>query len=133
MKTLSMTLLDFTLAIYRFPAQVDLPKAALESPFVSIMRTQDELSIVLPESVELACNTIDAGWACFKVNGPLALDQVGVMAKITAALAQAGVALFALSTYDTDYILVKQAQVPKTLEAFTAAGMKMTNAGNNRA
>lgn len=128
MTPLSLTLLEHSLAIHRLPAQAALPKAALDSPFFAIMRTDEELSFVLPESVELKSGQVDAGWVCFKVNGPLALNQVGIMAQIAAALAQAGVALFALSTFETDYILVKREQAGAAQEAFTSAGMKVRKA-----
>ncbi len=128
MPSLSLTLLEHSMAIHRLPVRAALPKAALDSPFFAIMRTDDELSLVLPESVELKNSQVDAGWACFKVNGPLALNQVGIMAQIAATLAQAGVALFALSTFETDYILVKRKQAGAAQEAFTSAGMKVRKA-----
>ena len=128
MPSLSLTLMEHTLAIHRLPAKAALPKAALHSPFFAVMRTEEELSVVLPESIELESEQVDAGWACFKVNGPLALNQVGVMAQIAAALAKAEVALFALSTFETDYILVKREQVRAAQEALTSAGMKVKKA-----
>jgi len=128
MPPLSLTLMEHTLAIHRLPAKATLPKAALNSPFFAAMRTEDELSLVLPESVELKSDKSEAGWACFKVNGPLELDQVGVMAHIAGALTKAGVALFALSTFDTDYILVKREQAGAAQEALTSAGMKVRKA-----
>lgn len=128
MPPLSLTLLEHTLTIYRLPAQAALPKAALNSAFFAAMRTGDELSVVLPDSIELESEKSDTGWACFKVNGSLPLEQVGVMAQIAAALAKAGVALFALSTFETDYILVKREQARAAQEALTSAGMKVRKA-----
>ncbi|GAB4505780.1 MAG: hypothetical protein Fur0043_27780 [Anaerolineales bacterium] len=125
---LTLTLLEHTLAIHHLPAQAALPKAALNSPFFAAMRTADELSLVLPESVGIESEKAERDWACFKVNGPLDLSQVGVMAQISTALAQAGVALFALSTFETDYILVKREQVRAAQEALTSAGMKVRKA-----
>lgn len=123
MTPLTLTLMEHTLKIHRLPADAKLPAAALNSPFFAVMRTEQELSLVLPEGIELTSDQGEAGWACFKVEGPLALDQVGVMAGIAGALAKGGVALFALSTFDTDYILVKREQVGKAKTALTSAGM----------
>ena len=86
------------------------------------MRTSDELSLVLPESVEVESDKSDPGWACFKVEGPLEFGLVGILAGISSVLAEAKIAIFALSTFDTDYILVKRDQVEAAKEALGSAG-----------
>ena len=86
------------------------------------MRTEDELSLVLPDSVEIESDRSDPGWACFKVEGPLEFGLVGILAGIASALAEAQIPIFALSTFDTDYILVKREQVEAAKEALTSVG-----------
>jgi len=120
--TLSLTILDETFTLHRLEPDAEIPSVVSNSPFFSVMRTQDELSLILPESVYIESEKSEPGWACFKVEGPLEFSLVGVLAGISSALAQAGVSIFALSTYDTDYILVKQEQVEAAKEALMVAG-----------
>ena len=119
---LSLTLLEGTFTIHRLEPDVELPKPALRSPFFAITRTNAELSLVLPDSVKIESDRSDPGWACFKVEGPLEFELVGVLAGISTALAAAGGPIFALSTFDTDYILVKQVQIQVARDAFSTAG-----------
>jgi hypothetical protein len=82
--------------------------------FLSITRTNDELSVVCPESIvpkALFSNDnikIEDGWVYLKVCGPLDFSLTGILAGLAKALASEGISIFAISTYDTDYILVKQ-------------------------
>jgi len=120
--TLFLTLLDQTFTIHRLSPDAEIPLSALRSPFFAITRTQDELSLVLPGSVEIESEKSETGWACFKLEGPLEFDLIGVMAGITGTLAEAEVSVFVLSTFDTDYILVKREQAQAAHEALVAAG-----------
>jgi hypothetical protein len=122
MQSISLTLQNETFNIHRLPPDGKIPAAALDSPFFAVTRTEDELSIVVPETVAIKHTQSDSGWACFKVNGPLDFSLVGVLAGIANALANAKVSIFALSTFDTDYILVKRKQVEAAREALTSAG-----------
>ena len=119
---LSLTLLDQTFTIHRLKPEENIPDHALESPFFAITRTDEELSLVLPESFEIESGKSDPGWSCFKVEGPLEFGLVGVLAGISSLLANAGVSIFALSTFDTDYILVKREQVRVARDALTSGG-----------
>lgn len=77
---------------------------------------------MLPRSVEIESDRSNTGWACYKVEGPLEFSLVGILAGIARALADAGLPIFALSTFDTDYILVKREQVQAAWEALISAG-----------
>jgi uncharacterized protein len=93
-------------AIARLGPGEDLPAWGLRSPFHSVTRTPDELSLVcaaadIPEAV-----VAERGWRCLRVEGRLDLSLTGVLDSIASPLARAGVSIFALSTYDTDYVLV---------------------------
>lgn len=120
--SLILTLLNATFTIYRLPAKANIPESTLDSPFFNITRTADELSILLPDTVEIQNAIREPGWACFKVNGPLEFGLVGILSEISSVLAKANVALFALSTYDTDYILVKRELAQTASDALMAAG-----------
>lgn len=124
-KMLSLTLLDQTFAIHRLRPDAKIPNLALNSPFFAITRTEDELSLVLPDVVAIESDKSDTGWACFKVEGSLEFGLVGILAGIASALAAAGVALFALSTFDTDYVLVKREQAQVACEALLSAGYQV--------
>jgi len=110
------------MAVARLPAAASLPDWATSSPFFSITRTPDELSLLCPEEVVPEEVRAERGWRCFQVAGPLDFGLVGVLASLLAPLQEAKVSVFALSTYDTDYLLVKEAQLARAVEALSAAG-----------
>jgi hypothetical protein len=120
--TLTLTLLDPTFIIHRLQPDAEIPPLALRSSFFAITRTEDELSLVLPDSLNIQSDRSDAGWACFRVEGPLEFNLVGVLAGIAGVLAEASIPIFALSTFDTDYILVKWEQARAAQDALTSAG-----------
>ena len=92
-------------------------------PFISLTRTADETSLVLPQELVPAGWQVKGGWRCLMLLGPLDFGLVGVLAGITAALAGAGISLFALSTYDTDYILVREIDLSPALLALEKSGI----------
>ncbi len=106
--TLTMTLLKGTWAVARLEAGQGPPVwLDWSAPLVSVTRTAEELSVVCPE--ECVPDTVKAerGWRVFKVEGPLDFALTGILARLTAPLAAAGIPVFAMSTYDTDYLLVR--------------------------
>ncbi|MCK5430181.1 MAG: ACT domain-containing protein, partial [Anaerolineales bacterium] len=94
-------------AVCRLPAQAPSPEWAQSDELLAFTRTRDEFSIVCAEEQIPANVTAERGWRILKVVGPLDFSLVGVLASLAVPLADAGVSIFALSTYDTDYILVK--------------------------
>ncbi len=85
-------------------------------------RTDEELSIVSSTTDVPAGAKAEAGWRCLKVEGPLAFEMTGVLAGLSAPLARADVPIFVVSTYDTDYLLVKVVNLEKACSALGAAG-----------
>lgn len=122
---LTLTLLNQSYTIHRLNPIVEIPPEAFRSPFFAIIRTYDELSLVLPEQVKVESDRSEPGWACFKVEGPLEFELVGILAGIAGTLGNVGVSIFALSTFDTDYILVKRVQVRAAWEALSTAGYQI--------
>ena len=104
---LSLRLLPGTFTIHRFGAATPVPEPVMAQDFYSIARTPDELSIVCRSSLHLNSETSEPGWVCYQVMGPLDFSLTGILAGISAVLQDAGVSIYVLSTFDTDYILVK--------------------------
>ena len=99
----------------------------LAAPFCFVGKTDEELSLVCPiDAVPEKTLLRDDGWRMFGIVGTLDFSLVGVLANISRVLADAGVGLFAVSTYNTDYILVKKENLPRALEALRAAGYEIS-------
>ena len=122
MKELTLNLLPQRLAVCRFPPSWTPPNWIHELPLWSMTRTEDELSLVLPEEKVPEVWKAERGWRCLKVEGPLDFGVVGVIAAVSAVLAGASVSIFTISTYDTDYVLVKAADLETAAHALAAAG-----------
>ena len=91
-------------------------------PFVCLTRTESELSVVCGEFAVPAAIQSTGGFRALRVEGVLEFSAVGVLASLAQPLSAAGISLFAISTYDTDYILVQGADLGKAIGALTAAG-----------
>jgi len=126
---LTLSILPGRYAICRLGAGEAVPDWAQPSPgagrFVSITRTGDELSIVCFESAVPDLVRSDRVWRVLAVEGPLDFSLTGVLAALTAPLAEARVAVFALSTFDTDYLLVKDERLAQAVEALARAGCRV--------
>jgi enamine deaminase RidA (YjgF/YER057c/UK114 family) len=115
---MDLSVLPERLAVCRLPASARVPSWALElhEAFSSITRTPDELSIVCPEAVVPPDTQVEPGWRALKVPGPIPFATTGVLAGIAAPLAAAGISIFAVSTYDTDYVLVRARDLDRAVE-----------------
>ena len=128
-RRLSLTLLPDGLAVCRLEAQAPLPDWATSAPWFSMTRTPDELSIVCAESRVPEGIVASRGWRALRFAGPLPLDQTGILASVTGPLAAARVSVFALATYDTDYVLIPAAQQAAAIEALERAGHRVGSPG----
>lgn len=115
------------LAICRLAPGDELPSWTAATPFLSVTRTAAELSVVCPESVVPEGIKSVAGWRVFQVEGVLDFALTGILAALAHPLADAGVGIFAISTYDTDYVLVQEKDLDKAVEALAAAGHRITH------
>ena len=120
-KSLSLTVLPERLAVCRLDPDSSLPSPT-GTGFWSVTRTADEISVVLLETATRAEWKVEAGWRAFQVAGPLAFELTGVVASLTQPLAEAGVPVFVLSTFDTDYLLVKERDLERARGALAGAG-----------
>ena len=119
---LILDLLSDELAVCRLPVDAAVPNWAWSGELTSITCSDDELSVVcvadpVPDDVQHT-----AGWRAFKVRGPLDFGLVGILAGLSSTLARAEIPIFAISTYDTDYVLVRSEQLDGAVEALTSAG-----------
>lgn len=114
---LSLVVLEPIFAVCRLSAAEAVPDWAYLGSFSSVSRTPRELSIVCEQDNVPSEVRAEVGWRCLMVEGPLAFTEVGILASLTAPLAAAGVSVFAVSTYDTDFLLVKEADLEQTLSS----------------
>jgi len=117
-----LSLLKGKLAICRLEKSAPIPDWLMEGEFFTVSRAFDELSFVCPqESVPdgVRCNK---NWRCLKVEGPLPFNMTGVLASIMVPLANAKVPVFVFSTYDTDYIMVRDDDLETALRALAGEG-----------
>jgi uncharacterized protein len=120
-----LSLLPNRLAVSRLSADAALP-AWPRGPFVSITRTPAELSIVCDEDAVPEDVQAERGWRAFAVEGPIPFELTGVAAGLTAPLAAAGISVFLIATYDTDWLLVKETALERAAAALRDAGYVVT-------
>jgi hypothetical protein len=118
---LRLRILPGELAVCRLPADAPVP-ATTTGALWSVTRTADELSIVCPVADAAEGAEVERGWRALQVAGPLDFALTGVLAAIAVPLAAADISIFAVSTYDTDYVLVREAALPAAAEALRRAG-----------
>ena len=109
-------------AICRLGPKALVPSWVDHGRFWSVSRTADELSIICEEDLTPAGTQADRGFLGLKVLGPFDLSEVGVWARLTGALAAKGISMLAISTFDTDYIFVKEEVLPDAIDALREAG-----------
>ncbi|QJE74354.1 ACT domain-containing protein [Aerophototrophica crusticola] len=117
-----LTVLPGELAVCRLPPDAPFPAWADGPGFLSLTRTAEELSVVcladrVPDGVQAV-----APWRALKVEGPLDFALTGILAALARPLAEAGISLFAVATYDTDYLLVKADMLDAAVAALRGAG-----------
>ncbi len=117
-----LNILENHFTIHRFPANHEIPNQVYESQFYSISKTDEELSIVCNSTTQVNSEKSDTDWSCIKVEGPLNFSLTGILAKISTVLAKAEISIFAISTFDTDYILVKSEKLPFAKKALLKSG-----------
>jgi uncharacterized protein len=123
-RSLQLELLAGSFAVCRLDAGAPLPPWATGS-FVSLTRTDAELSVVCPAEGVPAGVPAEAGWRALRVRGPLGFGMTGVLASLASPLASAGVSIFVVSTYDTDYLLVQERDLDRARHALVRAGHEL--------
>jgi hypothetical protein len=117
-----LTLLPERFAISQLAADAPIPGWATQGSFFSMTRTREELSVVCELSRVPVVVQSQPGWRVFKVHGPFVLSEIGVLSALAAPLAKAKISLFAVSTFDTDYLLVADTTLSAAVAALEHAG-----------
>ena len=121
---LVLSVLSETLTIHKLSADFLIPEEILKSNYYSVSKTENELSVVCSELIEVQSVQNSKGWKCIKVKGPLDFNLTGILAGISDILAQANISIFAISTFDTDYILVRSQDLSSARNKLRKAGYK---------
>jgi uncharacterized protein len=124
---LTMKLLEEKYGVCRLEKDEPIPAWCQKGEFYSITKTSEELSIVcsqryIPEDIKC-----ERDWRILKVEGPLDFSLIGILASISTLLAKSNISIFALSTYDTDYILIKGKDINNAITALRSEGYEVKN------
>lgn len=120
---LSLKIFDIPFTVCRL---TDAAVLNLSQPYTFYARTAEEISLVCPTAcVPAEVEAREDGWRAFCINGILDFSLIGILSGISTVLADNGIGIFAVSTYNTDYIFVKEPQLPCAIEALEAAGYTM--------
>lgn len=119
---LAITVLPGLFAVCRLDASAGVPTWAQAGPFWFVGRSLDEVSVICDQQHVPPGVHCEQGWRCLRLDGPFALTMTGVLLRVLAPLADAGVAIFALSTFDTDHVLVRERALDAAVDALRAAG-----------
>ena len=122
MHRLTLSVLPDHLAICKLPPDSPIPTWAQRGSFYSITRTDDELSLITIDHNIPPDVTCDHDWRALKVDGPLEFSLTGVLESVARPLADAAISIFAIATFNTDYVLVKSSNLDRSIDALRAAG-----------
>jgi uncharacterized protein len=119
---LTLSVMPGLYAVCRFDPGESIPAWAWQGDFVTVSRTPEELSVLcaeggVPEDVQA-----ERGWRCLKLAGPFDFALTGVLASVLGPLAEARISILAVSTFDTDYVLVRADRLEQALHALREAG-----------
>ena len=113
-----------TFTIHKLSPDTSIPEEILKSNYYSVSKTENELSLVCSEVIEVQSLQSSKGWKCIKVAGPLDFNLTGILAGISDILAKENISIFAISTFDTDYILVRTHELSSATTTLRQAGYK---------
>jgi hypothetical protein len=119
---LDLSVLPGSYSVCRLDSGAGVPEWAMAGDFFSVTRTADELSVVCEQSAVPQGVPCERDWRCLKVLGPLDFGLRGVLASLAGPLSGAKIGIFVISTYDTDYLMVKAADLERTTAVLTEAG-----------
>lgn len=124
-RKLKLKILPKRLAVCRLDAEAPLPDWIDQSDFYAITRTEEELTVVCDEALVSLGTKSETGWRCLKVEGPLDFSEIGIIFSLTQPLAESGISVFLISTFDTDYLMAKENDLTKTIDVLTAVGHRV--------
>jgi len=119
---MNLSVMDDEYSVCRLAPDAVLPDWSQQGDFYSISKTSEELSIVCQTHLVPDHVRSEAGWRIIKVEGPLDFALVGILANLSGILAERGISIFAISTFDTDYLLVKEKDLGRAVIALRDVG-----------
>ncbi|MFC4452477.1 ACT domain-containing protein [Deinococcus sonorensis] len=119
---LTLSVLNDDYSVCQLPPDAPLPHWATAGDLFAVVRTPQEWSAVCRSAQVPPDVRQDAGWAALVLHGPFEFTLTGILASVLNPLAEAGVGIFALSTFDTDYVLIKRVNLARTVSALRTAG-----------
>ncbi len=111
--------------IHSFSPQEPVPAEVLHQEMFFIGKTKEELSVVAPANIVLNSLEQEDNWRCLEVLGPLGFSMTGIMSRVSGVLANENISIFAISTFDTDYILVKKDKLEQATKALKKSGYQI--------
>jgi hypothetical protein len=124
-RSLKFSVVPGEFAVSRLAPSEPVPQWADSGPFTSVTRNLDELSIVSPAASVPAEVKSERGWTCLKLLGPFPFQETGILASFLDPCARAGIPIFAISTFDTDYVLVKDEDKDRAIKVLIAASHEL--------
>lgn len=121
-----LEILKESFSIHRLDPNESVSQDLLKGSLYSITKTNEELSIVCDSSIKIQSGKTEKGWSCIKIVGPLDFSLTGILAKISHVLAEVNISIFAISTFDTDYILVKIDQLELAKSELSQSGYEFS-------
>lgn len=121
---MKLKVLDSTYKVIKLDSNKEIPKEILNTKFYSITKTDEELSIIVANDLDIISDNIEKNFKIIKIEGILDFSLVGILSKISTILAENNISIFAISTYNTDYILVREKDLPKAIEALDNNGYR---------
>ena len=119
-----LSILDETYIIHKLAHSTNLPEGLIGCEFYSLSNSQEEMSLVCPEQILIQSENNSPNWKCLKVAGPLDLNLTGILAGLSDTLAKAKISIFAISTFETDYVLIQKQVLETAKSALKSAGYK---------
>lgn len=120
-----LMILDAVFAVAQIPPGSKIPSWVDLEGFYAVINTSDEVSIVCDEKCVPEDVQSEVGWKSIMVQGPLDFSLIGILADLSSVLAKAEISIFALSTYNTDYILLKRDQLDEAVRTLKQAGYEI--------
>ena len=126
MEKLKLKLLDGIYAVCRFEDSKKVPSWVNEKEFFSVTKTEDEISVVMLQDKISSDVKAEKDWRILKVEGTLDFSLIGILAKISGILAKNSISIFVISTFNTDYILVKEEKIEKSILVLSEEGYEIS-------
>lgn len=131
MRCLKLRVLPGYYAICRLNDQAGILKRLHNLPFYAIVRTQRSLTLVCDQNSVGASEECDINWRCLEIEGPFEFSEIGILSQVCESLTNAGIALYVISAFETDYLLVKNSRLEEAQAALKASGHQVSSTKAN--